>query len=98
MDRKFVELPLQGSVAKCLFQDANSKIITKLISQESTLSFKSWNYCHMARTQTLPIKSFPGSTDKKCRQCYSKDETTMHILNMCTASLKMMTERHDVVI
>ena len=52
----------------------------------------------MARTQTLPVKAFPGSTDKKCRQCYSKDETTMHILNMCTASLKMMTERHDAVL
>ena len=39
--RKFVQLPLQGSVAECLSQDANSKAITKLISQESTLSFKS---------------------------------------------------------
>ena len=27
--------------AECLSQDANSKVITKLISQESTLSFKS---------------------------------------------------------
>ena len=71
--RKFVELPLQGSVAECLSQDANSKVITNLISQESTLSFKSWNYWHMARTQTLPVKAFPGSTCKKCRQCYSKD-------------------------
>ena len=96
--RKCMELPLQGSVAECLSQDANYKVITKLISQESTLSFKSWNYWHMARTQTLPVKAFPGSTDKKCRQCYSKDETTMHILNMCTASLKMMTERHDAVL
>ena len=42
--RKCMELPLQGSVAECLSQDANSKVITKLISQESTLSFKSWNY------------------------------------------------------
>ena len=49
----------------------------------------------MSRTQTIPVKSFPGSTDNTFRQCYSKDETTMHILNMCTASLKMMTERHD---
>ena len=30
----FVELPLQGSVSECLSQDANSKVITKLISQE----------------------------------------------------------------
>ena len=52
----------------------------------------------MARTQTLPVKAFPGSTDNKCRQYYSKDETTMHILNMCTASLNMMTERHDAVL
>ena len=66
--RKFMKLPLQGSVAECLSQDANSKVITKLISQESTLSFKSWNYWHMARTQTLPVKAFPGSTDKKCMQ------------------------------
>ena len=94
--RTFVELPLQGSVAECLSQDANSKVITKLISQESTLSFKSWNYWHLTRTPTLPVKAFPGSTDKKC--CYSKAETTMHILNMCTASLKMMTERHDAVL
>ena len=42
--RKFVELPLLGSVDECLSQDTNSKVITKLISQESTLSFKSWNY------------------------------------------------------
>ena len=70
--RTFVELPLQGSVAECLSQNANSKVITKLISQESTLSFKFWNYLHMARTQTLPVKAFPGSTYKKCRQCYSK--------------------------
>ena len=96
--RKFVELPLQGSVAECLSQDANSKVITKLISQESTLSFKSWNYWHMARTHSLPVKAFRGSTDNKFRQCYSKDETTMHILNMCTASLKMMTEINDAVI
>ena len=59
-----MELPLQCSVAECLSQDANYKVITKLISQESTLSFKSWNYWHMARTQTLPVKAFPGSTDK----------------------------------
>ena len=52
----------------------------------------------MARTQTLPVKAFPGSTDKKYRQCYSKDETTMHILNMYTTSLTMMTERHDAVL
>ena len=31
--RTFVELPLQGSVAECLSQDAKSKVITKLISQ-----------------------------------------------------------------
>ena len=31
--RKFVELPLQGNVVECLSQDANSKVITKLISQ-----------------------------------------------------------------
>ena len=43
---------------KCLSQDANSKVITKLISQESTLSSKSWNYWHMARTQTFPVKLF----------------------------------------
>ena len=30
--RTFVELPLQGSVAECLSQDTNSKVITKLIS------------------------------------------------------------------
>ena len=96
--RKFVELTLQGSIAECLSQDANSNVITKLISQESTLSFKSWNYWQMARTQTLPVKDFPGSKDKKCRQCYSKDETTIHILNICTVSLTMMTERHDDVL
>ena len=93
--RKFVELPLQVCVAEYLSHNANSKVITELISQESTLSYSYW---HMARTQNLPVKYFPGSTDRKCRKCYSKDETTMHILNMCIASLKMMTEIHDAVL
>ena len=52
----------------------------------------------MARIQTVPVTLFPGSTDTKCRQFYSKDETTIQILNMCTASLQMMRERHDAVL
>ena len=62
--RKVVELPSQGSVAECLSQDSNSKVITKLISQESTLSFKSLNYWHTARTQTLPEKLFQAQQIK----------------------------------
>ena len=46
--KTLIDYPVQGCVARSLNQSTEHKIITKLLSQISTLSFNVWSYWYMS--------------------------------------------------